>query len=33
MMMFMDFTFDPNASAFKRDYANNVLRNEFAPGV
>ncbi len=32
-MLFMDLTFDPNAIAPRRDYANNVLRNEFAPGV
>ena len=32
-MMFLDLTSDPNATAPERDYANNVLRNKFAPGV
>jgi hypothetical protein len=32
-MLFLDLTSDPNATAPERDYANNVLRNEFAPGV
>ena len=32
-MMYLDITSDPNPSAPKRDYANNVLKNEFASGV
>ena len=32
-MLFLDLTSDPNATAPEKDYANNVLRNEFAPGV
>ncbi len=32
-MLFVDLTSDPNATAPERDYVNNVLRNEFAPGV
>lgn len=32
-MLFLDLTSDPNSSATEKDYANNVLRNEFTPGV
>jgi hypothetical protein len=32
-MLFLDLTSDPNSSATERDYANNILRNEFTPGV
>ena len=32
-MLFLDLTSDPNSSATERDYANNILRNEFIPGV
>jgi len=32
-MLYLDLTSDPNASATERDYANNVLKNEFTPGV
>ncbi len=32
-MLFLDLTSDPNSSATERDFANNVLRNEFTPGV
>jgi hypothetical protein len=32
-MRFLDLTSDPNATAPERDYAHNVLHNEFAPGV
>ncbi len=32
-MLFLDLASDPNATAPERDYANSVLRNEFAPGV
>ncbi len=33
MMLLLDLTSDPNATAPERDYANDVLRNEVAPGV
>ena len=32
-MLFLDLTSDPNSSATEKDYANNVMRNEFNPGV
>ena len=32
-MLFLDLTSDPNASATERDYANNILKNDFTPGV
>ena len=32
-MLFLDLTSDPNASATERDYANNVLKNDFTPPV
>jgi hypothetical protein len=32
-MLYLDLTSDPGSSATERDYANNVLRNEFSPGV
>ena len=32
-MLFMDLTSDPSSSATERDFASNVLRNEFTPGV
>ncbi len=32
-MLFLDLTSDPNSSATERDFANNVLGNEFTPGV
>jgi hypothetical protein len=32
-MLFLDLTSDPNSSATERDFANNVLRNKFTPGV
>ena len=32
-MLFLDLTSDPNASATERDFAANILRNEFTPGV
>ena len=32
-MLFLDLTSDPSASATEKDYANNILRNEFTPGV
>jgi len=32
-MLYLDLTSDPNASATKKDYANNVLKNDFTPGV
>ncbi len=32
-MLFLDLSSDPNASATERDFASNVLRNEFTPGV
>jgi hypothetical protein len=33
MMMFLDPTSDLNAPASKKDYANNIIRNEFTPRV
>ena len=32
-MSFLDLSSDPNSSATEKDFANNVLRNEFTPGV
>jgi hypothetical protein len=32
-MLFLDLASGPNTSATERDYANNVLRNEYNPGV
>ncbi len=32
-MLFLDLTSDPGATATERDYANNVLKNDFSPGV
>ncbi len=32
-MIFLGLTSDPSSLATKRDFANNVLRNEFTPGV
>ena len=32
-MLFLDLSSDPNASATEKDFAQNVLRNEFSPGV
>ncbi len=32
-MLFLDLTSDPSSSATERDFANNILRNEFTPGV
>ena len=32
-MFFLDLTSDPSYSATERDFTNNVLRNEFTPGV
>jgi hypothetical protein len=32
-MLFLDLTSDPSSSATERDYANNILRKEFTPGV
>ena len=32
-MLYLDLTSDPSSSATEKDYANNVLRNEFTPGV
>ena len=32
-MLFLDLTSDPNSSATERYFANNILRNEFAPEV
>ena len=32
-MLFLDLSSDPNSSATEKDFANNVLRNEFTPGV
>ena len=32
-MLLLDLTSDPNATAPERDYAKNVIRNEFAPVV
>jgi hypothetical protein len=32
-MLFLDFSSNPNSSAAEKDLTNNVLRNEFTPGV
>ncbi len=32
-MLFLDLSSDPNASPTETDFAQNVLRNEFSPGV
>ena len=32
-MLFLDLTSDPSSSATKRDFENNILRNEFTSGV
>jgi hypothetical protein len=32
-MLFLDLTSDPNSSATERDYANNIIKSEFTPGV
>ena len=32
-ILFLELTSDSNATAPEKDYANNDLRNEFAPGV
>ena len=32
-ILLLDLTSDPNFSATERDFANNVLKNEFTPGV
>ena len=32
-MLFLDLTSDPNSSATEKDFANNILRNDFQPGV
>jgi hypothetical protein len=32
-MLFLNHTSDPNSSATEKHYANNVMRNEFNPGV
>ncbi len=32
-MLYLDLTSDPSSSATEKDHANNVLRNEFTPGV
>ncbi len=32
-MLFLDLTSDPSSLATERDFANNVLMNEFTPGV
>jgi hypothetical protein len=32
-MMYLDLTSDPSSSASEKDYAINVLRNYFTPGV
>jgi len=33
LMRFLDLTSDLNSSATERDFANNILKNEFTPGV
>ena len=30
-MLFLDLTSDPNSSANEKDFANNILRNDFQP--
>ena len=32
-MLYLDLTSEPSSSATEKDYANNVLRNDFTPGV
>jgi hypothetical protein len=32
-MLYLDLTSDPNSSATERDFAHNILKNEFTPGV
>jgi hypothetical protein len=32
-MLILDLTSDPSSSATERDFANNILKNEFTPGV
>jgi hypothetical protein len=32
-MLYLDLTSDPGSSATERDYAHNILKNEFTPGV
>jgi hypothetical protein len=32
-MLYLYLTSDPNSSATERDFANNILRNDFTPGV
>ena len=32
-MLYLDLTSDPGSSATERDYAKNIVRNEFTPGV
>ncbi len=32
-MLFLDLSSDPNSSATEKDFANNILINEFTPGV
>ncbi len=32
-MFFLDITSDPRSSATERDFANNIFKNEFTPGV
>ena len=32
-MLFLGLTSDPNSSATEKDFANNILRNDFQPGV
>ncbi len=33
MMLYLDLTSDPNSLATERDFAHNILKNEFTPGV
>jgi hypothetical protein len=32
-MLYLDLTSDPSSSATERDFAHNILKNEFTPGV
>jgi hypothetical protein len=32
-ILFLDLAYDPSSSATERDFANNILREEFTPGV
>jgi len=32
-MLFLDLISDPSSSTTGRDFANNILKNEFTPGV